>query len=222
MSEFAHPDPLTTPTRELRRFAHATAVTMTYASHDAGAELARTRERELAQRGYDEGFAVGLAAAQSEAEGIQLEASARVAGLVSALERAVGEIRALDVRLRAELQAVAPRLAFALVQELVGHEVAASANPGFDAIVRALALDEGTQGVSVRMNPEDRERLGEIAQLGLEREITVVADPTVTSGGALVEIGDTTLDCRVDAALERVKKVLLGSALERVGDDWAA
>ncbi|HUX03538.1 MAG TPA: FliH/SctL family protein [Acidimicrobiales bacterium] len=222
MSELQFPDPLTTPTRELRRFAHATPVPMTYASHDADVEAARARGLELTQQGYDEGFAQGLAAARSEAERMRREESERVAGLVGALELAIAEVRALDANLRVELQLAAPRLAFALVEELVAHELAASTNPGRDAIVRALALDEGTLAATVRMNPSDRERLGETSQLGLEREIAVVSDPAVDSGGVLVEIGDTMLDGRLDAALARVKKVLLGTPCERVGDDWAA
>lgn len=221
MSEFQSREPLTTPTRELRRFAHATPVAMTHANHDADAEAARVRERELAQRGYDDGFAQGLAAARSEAEQARREQSDHVAGLVSALESALAEVRTREAHLRGELRAAAPRLAFALVEELVAHELAASSNPGRDAIIRALSLDEGSLAATVRMNPLDRDRLGELCELGLEREISVVADPTISSGGVVVEVGDTTLDAQLDVALERVRKVLLG-ACEGVSDDQAA
>jgi flagellar biosynthesis/type III secretory pathway protein FliH len=38
----------------------------------------------------------------------------------------------------------------------------------------------------------------------------VVADPTVEPGGAMVEIGSTTIDSQLSRALERVRAVIAG------------
>ncbi len=42
------------------------------------------------------------------------------------------------------------------------------------------------------------------------RLLTVVADPTVEPGGALVEVGATTIDSQLSRALERVRAVIVG------------
>jgi flagellar biosynthesis/type III secretory pathway protein FliH len=38
----------------------------------------------------------------------------------------------------------------------------------------------------------------------------VVADPTIEPGGAMVEIGSTTIDSQLSRALERVRALIIG------------
>jgi flagellar assembly protein FliH len=203
-------DPLALPTRELRRLAHVTAVPTTYVSHDVEVDDAEARRALVERQGYDEGYAQGLAEARAEIDIARREESRRVATALSALERAASELRDDASRLRREMQASAPRLAFAILEQLLARELEVSANPGREAIVRALALDEGTSPVSVRLNPDDVARLGEAADLGLDREIVVVADPLIEIGGAVLETGGATLDGQLSTALARVRRVLLG------------
>jgi flagellar assembly protein FliH len=94
-----------------------------------------------------------------------------------------------------------------------------AANPGQDAVSRVLALDEGMQPATVRLNPGDIEALEEV---DLGRVLNVVADPSVEPGGAVVEIGRATLDGQLGPALERVRQVLLGSGEPGARDDRAA
>jgi flagellar assembly protein FliH len=109
--------------------------------------------------------------------------------------------------MRAEIQAAAPKLAFAVVEALLGRELALAANPGREAVARVLALDEGMQPATVRMNPTDIAAFGED---DLGRVVSVVADPAVEPGGAVVEIGRATLDAQLGPAVERVREILLG------------
>jgi flagellar assembly protein FliH len=168
------------------------------------------------RQGYDDGYAEGLAAAAAAAAGVRNEEAQRAAGALSALSRAVAAAEEAERTMRAEIQAAAPKLAFALVEALLGRELALAANPGREAVARVLALDEGMQPATVRMNPVDIATLDE-GDLG--RELNVVADPAVEPGGALVEVGRALLDGQLGPAVERVREILLGPGAH---DDRAA
>ena len=54
--------------------------------------------------------------------------------------------------------------------------------------------------------------LGEFADLARGRQLSLIADSSVDPGGALVEIGRSTLDGQLRTALERVRAVLIGTS----------
>jgi flagellar assembly protein FliH len=83
-------------------------------------------------------------------------------------------------------------------------------------VARVLALDEGLQPATVRMNPAD---VAAFDDGDLGRVVNVVADAAVEPGGALVEIGRAVLDGQLGPAVERVREILLGPGAH---DDRAA
>jgi flagellar assembly protein FliH len=97
--------------------------------------------------------------------------------------------------------------------------LALAANPGRDAVIRVLALDEGLSPATVRLNPVD---MAALEALDLGRVLNVVADPGVEPGGALVEVGRASLDRQLGPALERVRQILLGPDEPGTRDDRAA
>jgi flagellar assembly protein FliH len=216
MSVFGHPDPPTTAPRALRRLSHSPAVPTTYRSRTVEMEAMEADTAAAVRQGYDDGYAEGLAAAGTEAARVRSEQAQRAAGALSALSRAVAAAEEAERTMRAEIQAAAPKLAFALVEALLGRELALAANPGREAVARVLALDEGMQPATVRMNPAD---LAAFDELDLGRVVHMVADPAVEPGGALVEIGRATLDGQLGPAVERVREILLGPGAH---DDRAA
>jgi flagellar assembly protein FliH len=207
MSVSGHPDPPTTAPRPLRRLSHSPAVPTTYRSRTLEIEAMEADAAAAVRRGYDDGYAEGLAAAVADAAGIREEEVRRATAALSALSRAVAAAEEAERTVRAEVQAAAPRLAFALVEALLGRELALATNPGREAVARVLALDEGMQPATVRMNPTDIAAFGED---DLGRVVSVVADPAVEPGGAVVEIGRATLDAQLGPAVERVREILLG------------
>jgi len=207
MSVSGHPDPPTTAPRPLRRLSHSPAVPTTYRSRTLEIEAMEAGAAAAVRRGYDDGYAEGLAAAAADAAGIREEEVRRATAALSALSRAVAAAEEAERTMRAEIQAAAPKLAFALVEALLGRELALAANPGREAVARVLALDEGMEPATVRMNPADIAAFGE-GDLG--RVVSVVADPAVERGGAVVEIGRATLDAQLGPAVERVREILLG------------
>ena len=219
MSVFGYPDPPTTSPRALRRLSHSPVVPTPYLSRNVELEAVEAEAAAAVRRGYDEGYAEGLARAASVAAGLQKEESQRVAGALSALSCALAAIEESERRLRGEIEAAAPKLAFSLLETLLGRELVLAVTPGRDAITRVLALDEGLEPATVRLNPADVETLG---ALDLGRVLHVVADPSVESGGAVVEVGRAILDGQLRSALERVRQVLLGPAEPEASDDRAA
>ena len=207
MSVSGHPDPPTTAPRPLRRLSHSPAVPTTYRSRTLEIEAMEADAAAAVRRGYDDGYAEGLAAAVADAAGIREEEVRRATAALSALSGAVAAAEEAERTMRAEIQAAAPKLAFALVEALLGRELALAANPGREAVARVLALDEGMQPATVRMNPTDIAAFGEDY---LGRVVSVVADPAVERGGAVVEIGRATLDAQLGPAVERVREILLG------------
>lgn len=214
-------DPLMLPTRGLRRLAHLPAVPITYASRDTEEESMEIRRAAAERQGYEDGYTKGLERALADADRARGEESLRVEAALALLARAVTDAHEVGVRLRKEIQASAPKFAFALVEELLARELKLMVNPGLEAIIRTLALDEGTLPATVRMNPADAKNLGEMSDLGLDREILVVADPAIEAGGVLIEIGSATLDGQLNTALERVRKALFGPVKLEVSYDQA-
>jgi flagellar assembly protein FliH len=160
--------------------------------------------------GYEAGYADGRREAEKEGRDSERAVLARVERAVAALRRSTDAARAAYEERAGELERVVPRFAF----ELFGRESELAIDPGRDAIVRALALDETTLPIIVRLAPDDAATIGELADLAPSRSLTVVADPAVEPGGALVEIGSTTIDSQLSPALERVRAIIAGP-LER-------
>ena len=219
MNVFEHSDQPRTAPRTLRRLGHSPAVATTYASRRPALETIEEESAAAVRRGYENGFAEGLAKASREAEERREEASRRTLSALAVLSQAVTAIQEADLRMRGDIQAAAPKLAFALLETLLGREVQLAMDPGRDAIARVLALDEGKASATVRLNPADIDALDGV---DLGRVVNVVADPAVEPGGALAEIGKGTLDGQLGPALDRVRKVLLGPANSGTDDDRAA
>lgn len=219
MSVFGQPDAPTTAPRTLRRLSHSPVVPTTYQSRNVEPETMETEMAAAVRQGYEDGYAEGLAQAATESARLRKEEAARVAGALSALSHALTAAEESDRRMRAEIQTAAPKLAFALLEALLGRELALASNPGRDAVVRVLALDDGLTPATVRLNPVDMAALN---SLDLGRVLHVVADPGVEPGGAVVEVGRASLDGQLGPAIERVRQILLGPDAPRTHDDRAA
>ncbi len=184
--------------------------------HALSGLAADTRAAARAQ-GYSTGWAEGRRAAEERAVALEQhtaelnrqeqerrEDEHRAA--VQALVRAAAQLdEALaETCSRVESQAVA--LAVALTEELLGHELTVAEAPGLDAVRRALDLVPGEPVVRIRVAAEEARHplLADVAGAA-----TVVGDPTLGRGDALVETAAGVVDARISGALERVREVLL-------------
>lgn len=216
--------PLSEPTRELRRLGRSSSVsTTTYVDHRRVAEPEVADAEIEERRGYQEGYARGLVAAEGDLDQRRRELEDRVRRVSEALAGAAEDLRDARENLRREFESRVPDLVLALVSEILGHELRSSENPGREALERALRVCGGdVAAATVRMNPDDLECLGEVSDLVGDRAMTFVADDTVESGGVLVESGETTVDGRIASTLERLRRVLRTAGRTGVNDDRAA
>ncbi len=179
------------------------------------AGLAEQAQAAAHAQGYARGWAEGRRAAEQQAaeqraallvaerraeELRAAEHEAAVAGLTAAaarLDQAVAQVCA-------QVEGGALELAAQLTEAVVGHELAVAENPGLDAVRRALSLAGGEPLVRVRVRPEDHSpELAEVAGAA-----TVVADPTLARGDALLDTVAGVVDARVSPAVARVTELL--------------
>ncbi len=83
-------------------------------------------------------------------------------------------------------------------------------------MARALAADHSAVPATVRIHPDDAAALRAVDDEALTgtRELSIVLDPSVEPGGALVEIGEATIDSQISTAVQRVRDVLIGEQAE--------
>lgn len=163
--------------------------------------------------GWAEGRRVALARAADEAKAVRRaaeEAEARREAehrdALAALDAAVAQV---GVRLAEAVDALAGQtvhVALELTEAILGREVATAADPGGDALRRAMSLVAPQVAVTVRIHPKDRATLDPDA-LG-DSTVTVLDDPTLEPGDAIAETEDTLVDATIRAALDRVREVL--------------
>ncbi len=170
-------------------------------------------QRSMADEGYADGYAAGYEAGRVEAanEHERSEAARRdaVARAIAAADAATEAARRGDEDRRTALDAQAPGFVFEILEILLGRESALAEDPGREAIARALVLDGTDRDAVARLHPDDVATLGELGDLAAMRTLTVVADPSVEPGGAVVELGETTIDSLFSEALARLRAVLV-------------
>ncbi len=203
--------PLETPelrTGQWTRFGSERVLGDAVTEH-ALSDLAETTRAAARSQGYSVGWAEGRRQAREQAAGEAAEAEERRlhdeqvraeehAAALDALATAAAELRAATAQVCASVQDQASELAWALTQELVGHQLSTD---GIDAVRRVLGLLPDEPVVLVRLHPEVAAGAGELG-------VPVLADPSLDRADALVEARDHVLDLRLGTALARVREAL--------------
>ncbi len=179
-----------------------------------GALAERTSDAARAQ-GYAVGWAEGRRAAMAAAAELAEQAEQRAHAVavrreaehgaaVDALLSAAEALRAATAQVCAQVADAATDLAFEVTRELVGHELAVSADPGADVVRRVLAVLPTAGPAQVRLHPSVVAATSELAAHG----VAVVADPTLAPADAVVETDSAAIDLRVVTALQRLREAL--------------
>ena len=169
--------------------------------------------------GYAEGYAAGRAAAaehaettaaqvRADSEAAERQRDAHLASAVELLLTAAGAYRSQEQVVLADVEDTVVELALSIARTVLDRELATTADPGADAIARALRLAPDDCPVTVRLHPDDVLALGELPQVAQGRELVVVADPAVERGGCVADAAGRTVDTQVGPALARVAAVL--------------
>jgi len=181
-------------------------------------ELARLRERAHAE-GYAAGFAEGTTAAEGVVAEAERAAAERLAEVQARWERRlVSATAALGAAVRRLEEASLPAAddvresvlgaVTTLVEDLLGRELTVTADPGLDALRRALRLCPSDAPVVVRLHPDDLAEIPAAALAELPDTVSVIGDPRIERAGAVAETGPQRIDAQLGAAVERVQAVL--------------
>ena len=183
-------------------------------------DLARTAAETAGRaEGHAEGYAAGLAAAAAlarstaeqvvaDSEAAERQRDAHLSRAVELLLTAANACRTAEQVAVAEVEDTVVELALSIARAVLDRELATSADPGADALARALALAPEDCPVTVRLHPDDVRTLGDVATLAPGRELVVLADPAVEPGGCVADAAGRQVDAQVGPALARVAAVL--------------
>lgn len=176
--------------------------------------LAESTRAAARSQGYAVGWAQGRREATESARLVAEEADRRRTAeearreaehraVVAALEAATAELHGVLAAACTRVEDRASELALELTRELVGHELAVSDAPGEHVVRRALTLLPDRGVARLRLHPDVAATV-----TGLPTTVTVVADPVLGLGDALVETDEHVVDLRIGSALDRLREVL--------------
>lgn len=177
-------------------------------------ELTQTREDARSAgfaQGREEGHNLGLKEGQAQAERevsrIRADAKAEVDALREVVESLGVQIAEQFASISEQASANTVELALEIAEAVLGHEVAASEDPGAAAIARCLELAPANGELNANLNPDDLMVLGDIP--GIEgRKLTLTPDSSLQRGDAVVTVNEATIDARLSESLRRVAEAL--------------
>jgi flagellar assembly protein FliH len=142
--------------------------------------------------------------------------SQRLQTLRPALEQAVRAIEKARGDWTAEWEAQAVHLAVAIAGRVIRREIGREPQIQASYVREALELAAGSQQVRVRIHPDDHQALGSLAGQWFEQALArasaeLVADPSVSQGGCVVETEHGQIDQQIETQLARIEQELTRS-----------
>jgi flagellar assembly protein FliH len=164
--------------------------------------------REAWERGFAEGRAAGLAAAQQQMQHATAAAERRAQQLQSIWDLMARPLAELDQQVLEQLGA----LAGAIARQIVRRELRTQPDEIIAVIRDTVALlPANARQVRVHLHPDDaalvRERLSPSAS---DRTWTILEDPVLTRGGCRLTSDSSTIDASVEQRLGAAIATVLG------------
>jgi flagellar assembly protein FliH len=154
------------------------------------------------EQAFEEGFAAGVAQAQSQLD-----------GPASALAAAADQLQALRTDAAASVEADAVDLALRIAEQAVGAAIAVDPELVVEAVRGALRRLVERDRVLILVNPEDLELVRDhvarlVGELGGIEHCEVQAERRVRPGGAIVRTSEGEVDATLETKLARAREVL--------------
>jgi flagellar assembly protein FliH len=170
-------------------------------------ETARLETERLAQEAYEEGFRKGRADGEDE---FRKEVGASAEALAAVSE----SIRAAHSAFLESLEPQVLSLVQAIVQRVLYRDMRADPDLVLRTVRHALENLTDRARLLVRLNPADLEvvrnhKLTFLEEFDGVRQMELMGDDTITSGGCIVESELMQVDAQLDERLERVFEAML-------------
>jgi flagellar assembly protein FliH len=154
------------------------------------------------EQAFEEGFAAGVAQAQSQLD-----------GPASALAAAADQLQALRADAAASVEADAVDLALRIAEQVVGAAIAVDPDLVVEAVRGALRRLVERDRVLILVNPDDLELVRDhvarlVGELGGIEHCEVQAERRVRPGGAIVRTSEGEVDATLETKLARAREVL--------------
>jgi flagellar assembly protein FliH len=161
---------------------------------------ARMQAEEIRTEAHQKGYAEGAEKGRKE-EGAAL--SKVIAGFQRSLEE-LARLREHGIKDN-ELEIV--ELALEVARKIIGSELASDPMTVAKVVRNALSHVRVKESLRVRLNPEDHALLSQGTPEFLEA-VTLVADPGIERGGAVIESSGGNLDAQIEEQLAEIEKSL--------------
>ncbi|HEY5281800.1 MAG TPA: FliH/SctL family protein [Polyangia bacterium] len=164
---------------------------------------------------HDENDSKDAAAAMAEAQKLAALFTERTSAAVELL-------RATTERLAAEARTDALEIGFLVARRILEMELSASAEPLVNLVRSAVRRLGESRRIAIHLSPTDAQALGAViesrgpqavAQAAISR-VEIVADASLSRGDCLVEGDLVTVDGRINARIEELRRVLEASTME--------
>jgi flagellar assembly protein FliH len=154
------------------------------------------------EQSFEEGFAAGVAQAQSQLD-----------GPAAALAAAADQLQALRTDAAASVEADAVDLALRIAEQAVGAAIAVDPELVVEAVRGALRRLVERDRVLILVNPDDLELVRDhvarlVGELGGIEHCEVQAERRVRPGGAIVRTSEGEVDATLETKLARAREVL--------------
>jgi flagellar biosynthesis/type III secretory pathway protein FliH len=152
------------------------------------------------------------------------EAKKLAAQFTERTSAAVDLLRATAERLAAEARTDALEIGFLVARRILEMELSASAEPLVNLVRSAVRRLGESRRIAIHLSPTDAQAMNAViesrgpqavAQASISR-VEIVADPSLGRGDCLVEGDLVTVDGRINARIEELRRVLDTGATENV------
>jgi len=168
-------------------------------------EKAHVDADEIEKRAHEDGMAVGRAEALAHIEEELREARETMKSLLTS---ALSQRRTLIENAEKEIL----RLSYSVAERVLHAEIERNPDVVVNVARSAVKRLVERERVTVRVNPEDLERMRahreDMLALGDIREVRVIGDPRVDRGGVLLETDGGTIDARISTQLQETRRAL--------------
>jgi len=154
------------------------------------------------QEGYDEGFAAGIAHAQSQ-----------LGGPAGAMAAAAEQLQAMRGEAAESVEPAAVELALRIAEQALGAWIVADRGVVVEVVRGALRRLVERERVLILVNPDDLETVRDhasrlVGELGGIEHCEVQAERRVSAGGAIVRTAEGEVDATLETKLARAREVL--------------